>query len=85
MSAWIEKDAITGLANLCDGDARCALNSLQMAIQSQRSEEDSMAVVTADDIRDILQRTHVLYDRAGGCESERKSVANRNFLVYTGM
>lgn len=65
VSAWIEKDAITGLANLCDGDARCALNSLQMAIQSQRSEEDSMAVVTADDIRDILQRTHVLYDRAG--------------------
>lgn len=53
-----------------------------MAIQSQRSEEDSMAVVTADDIREILQRTHVLYDRAGGCESERKSVANRNFLVY---
>lgn len=56
-----------------------------MAIQSQRSEEDSMAVVTADDIREILQRTHVLYDRAGGCESERKSVANGNFLVYTSM
>nr|XP_022338350.1 ATPase WRNIP1-like [Crassostrea virginica] len=63
--AWIEKDAIKSLANLCDGDARCALNSLQMAIQSQRAEQDGMVVVTADDIREVLQRNHVLYDRAG--------------------
>ncbi|XP_048765905.2 ATPase WRNIP1-like [Ostrea edulis] len=65
VDAWIEKDAIKSLANLCDGDARCALNSLQMAIQSQRAEQDGMVVVTADDIRDVLQRAHVLYDRAG--------------------
>ena len=68
--AWIEKDAIKSLANLCDGDARCALNSLQMAIQSQRAEQDGMVVVTADDIREVLQRNHVLYDRAGATFSQ---------------
>lgn len=31
----IEEEAITTLANLCDGDARIALNGLQLAIQSQ--------------------------------------------------
>lgn len=31
----IEEKAITTLANLCDGDARIALNGLQLAIQSQ--------------------------------------------------
>ncbi|XP_015769910.1 PREDICTED: ATPase WRNIP1-like isoform X2 [Acropora digitifera] len=31
----IEDDAIKALANLCDGDARIALNGLQVAIQSQ--------------------------------------------------
>ncbi|XP_061179713.1 ATPase WRNIP1-like [Saccostrea echinata] len=65
VAAWIEKDAIKSLANLCDGDARCALNSLQMAIQSQQTEQGGMVVVTVDDIREVLQRAHVLYDRAG--------------------
>ena len=31
----IEEKAVTTLANLCDGDARIALNGLQLAIQSQ--------------------------------------------------
>lgn len=31
----IEENAIKTLANLCDGDARIALNGLQLAIQSQ--------------------------------------------------
>lgn len=31
----VEDDAIKALANLCDGDARIALNGLQLAIQSQ--------------------------------------------------
>ncbi|XP_031555770.1 ATPase WRNIP1-like [Actinia tenebrosa] len=31
----IEKDAIIALVNFCDGDARAALNGLQLAVQSQ--------------------------------------------------
>lgn len=31
----VEEEAIATLANLCDGDARIALNGLQLAIQSQ--------------------------------------------------
>lgn len=31
----VQKDAIIALANFCDGDARAALNGLQLAVQSQ--------------------------------------------------
>lgn len=31
----VERDAITTLSNLCDGDARVALNGLQLAVQSR--------------------------------------------------
>ena len=33
----VEEEAIKALANLCDGDARIALNGLQLAVQSQVS------------------------------------------------
>ncbi|XP_070575321.1 ATPase WRNIP1-like [Ptychodera flava] len=91
---YIEKYALTTLAHLCDGDARAALNSLQIAVQSQKAshqishgsshatlnscpdlgdgERDStdggggeVVVIGLDHIKDGLQRSHILYDRAG--------------------
>lgn len=34
---WVEPEAITTLSQFCDGDARSALNSLQLAVQAKRS------------------------------------------------
>ena len=117
----IEAAALTTLAELCDGDARSALNGFQLAVQaklahssiarerpslkqSQTSSEEeqrnsdsnqpstmeqssdikqnlpsstnekgssvsplsaSITMVTVDDVKESLQRTHLLYDRAG--------------------
>ena len=120
----VEPDAITTLANFCDGDARSALNGLQLAVQAKRarflqegnstagvcnqtkmettnsssmlrhagSEKDTSSpremprqtsldeaqpsdptlvderlfpIVTVEDAKESLQRTHLLYDRAG--------------------
>ncbi|XP_077982463.1 ATPase WRNIP1-like [Glandiceps talaboti] len=90
---YIEKYAVTTLAHLCDGDARSALNSLQIAIQSQQAshrrskEKDeqcknnsdlaensdstdetdggSQVIIEVDHIKEGLQRSYILYDRAG--------------------
>lgn len=78
---WVEKDAITTLANLCDGDARASLNGLQMAVQSRvisakfaaatQSDGDmnqnNIVIINTDHVKEGLQRSHVLYDRTGLC------------------
>ena len=88
---FIERYAVTTLANLCDGDARAALNALQMTVQSQsttqtgsdivacnkdsdRSSRDANSddepirrqhVIKVCNIKEGLQRSHILYDRVG--------------------
>ncbi len=112
----IEEAALTTLAELCDGDARIALNGLQLAVQAKQalltrnqspstkySEEHTSSVnsnptssaestpsnelnsnenssknkgtvsdsntppsiVTVQDVKESLQRSHLIYDRAG--------------------
>ncbi len=108
----VEEEALTTLAEMCDGDARCALNGLQLAIQTKQallskpkpSAENTLkkfptpkpqlsnstdnpnsctsssklsesgdtessitkkATITVQDVKESLQRSHLLYDRAG--------------------
>ena len=91
----IERDVIPLLAQFCDGDARNALNALQVAVQAAQSRhhqgrpqgdghstegtggeetsgdgstpssEQCGPRVTVADAKESLQRTHLLYDRAG--------------------
>ena len=35
---WVEPEAISTLSQFCDGDARSALNSLQLAVQAKRMQ-----------------------------------------------
>ncbi|XP_065206156.1 ATPase WRNIP1-like [Planococcus citri] len=58
----IDEDTIKWLAEISDGDARIALNSLQMAIQSKN---ETNAVITLSDIKESIKRSHLLYDRNG--------------------
>ena len=58
------KEALEALANLCDGDARSALNGLEMALNLQRNSP-TKTCIDAKDIASVYQRSHVLYDRNG--------------------
>ncbi|XP_028988748.1 ATPase WRNIP1 [Betta splendens] len=72
---YIEKKALETIAYLCDGDARTGLNSLQLAVQAQVSSNQSKlflqegsshdVLVTEEHIKEGLQRSHILYDKAG--------------------
>lgn len=72
---YIEQKALETIAYLCDGDARTGLNSLQLAVQAQLSSIQSKllaqegssqdVLVTEEHIKEGLQRSHILYDKAG--------------------
>lgn len=75
---FIEQKALDTIAHLCDGDARIGLNSLQLAVQAQvtsarcnSSEQDGSQeiLIKEEHIKEGLQRSHILYDKAGksGC------------------
>uniref|UniRef100_A0A8C4RUZ7 ATPase WRNIP1 n=2 Tax=Erpetoichthys calabaricus TaxID=27687 RepID=A0A8C4RUZ7_ERPCA len=68
-SIYIEQKALSTIAHLCDGDARAGLNGLQLAVQSRLSAarlgQLKQVIVQEDHIKEGLQRSHILYDKAG--------------------
>lgn len=62
-------DSVTRwLAEACDGDARAALNALELATIARRADElkapgDNDVTVTLNDVREGLIKTHALSDR----------------------
>ncbi|XP_074729399.1 ATPase WRNIP1 [Strix uralensis] len=74
---YIEEKALSTLAYLCDGDARTGLNGLQLAVQARvatgkttplnitRGGSVDGILITEEHVKEGLQRSHILYDRAG--------------------
>ncbi|XP_006085773.1 ATPase WRNIP1 [Myotis lucifugus] len=76
-SVFIEDKAVDTLAYLSDGDARIGLNGLQLAVlarlssrkmfckKSGQAYSPSRVLITENDVKEGLQKSHILYDRAG--------------------
>jgi putative ATPase len=54
----IDSPTIKLLANLSNGDARMALNTLEACLDQERP-------ITPELIREVLQKSHLLYDKSG--------------------
>jgi len=61
----IDPDAIDRLIALCGGDARIALNSLELAVQAAAKDASGGVQVTVADIEGALQSPALLYDKGG--------------------
>lgn len=61
----IEPETIKLLAELAGGDARVALNALELGVKSKVSSLKSKVRLTTDDIKEALQRTHLVFDKKG--------------------
>jgi putative ATPase len=61
----VDDGAIDRLIALCGGDARIALNSLELAVQAASQDASGTVRVTVTDIEGALQSPALLYDRAG--------------------
>lgn len=55
-------DALTYLAGMANGDARGALNALEIAVRSAKGD---MLHLEVSAVQKALQKTHLLYDRNG--------------------
>lgn len=59
----IDEETKKYLASMANGDARTVLSALEMAVDAFSDEDD--VAIGKKEIEDALQRTHLLYDRAG--------------------
>ncbi len=61
----IDEDAFTHLVQIADGDARNALNALELAVESTDPSAAGVIHITLDVAQESIQRRAVLYDKDG--------------------
>lgn len=62
----IDKAELELLAHLASGDARAALNSLELAVNAKIGKGKNTEIkITAADIKEALQKTHLVFDKKG--------------------
>ena len=83
------------LASLVDGDARAALNGLQMAVESRLaaagiqsgcppgSDGGIPVMISTEDVKEGLQQSHVLYDRKGESQGFHYYMCSRETSGFT--
>jgi len=64
-SALIEPEVIKGISQLANGDARAALNTLEMLVLTTSPDEEGIRQIKKEDLREVLQRKAYLYDKSG--------------------
>ena len=63
-SPEVEHDALEALVRLSNGDARTALNALELAA-SAAPKRDGQSVIDVATVEDAMQRKSLIYDKAG--------------------
>lgn len=61
----LDEEAMQALVLFSNGDARIALNTLELAVQSTRPDDKGIRKVTAGIVEDASQRRSQVYDKAG--------------------
>jgi len=64
-NAVIEEDALDFLADLSGGDARHALNAVELGIMTTNRSEDGRIHITLDVAQECIQKRAVRYDKTG--------------------
>ena len=61
----IESETVELLAELAGGDARVALNALELAVKAKVFKPNADCRLLKADIKEALQRTHLVFDKRG--------------------
>ena len=65
MSPHLDNDAMAALVTLSNGDARTALNALELAVSAAEPDASGVRRIAREQVEDAMQRQWVLYDRDG--------------------
>ena len=60
-----DDDAIKYLAEVSNGDARIALNAIELAVETSELESDGSIHITVKTIEDCVQRKAITFDKSG--------------------
>ena len=61
----IEPEVIKGICQLANGDARAALNTLEMLVLTTSPDEKGVRQIKKEGLKEVLQRKAYLYDKSG--------------------
>jgi putative ATPase len=61
----IEPEVIKGICQLANGDARAALNTLEMLVLTTSPDQEGIRQIRREDLKEVLQRKAYLYDKSG--------------------
>jgi putative ATPase len=62
-----DDDALDHLADVANGDARAALNALELAVETTPEDDEKIIHITMAVAEESIQKRAVLYDREGDC------------------
>ena len=65
LNVKIDDDALEHLANIANGDARAALNAIELAVETTPPDDEGVIHITMSVAEESIQRRAVLYDREG--------------------
>src|SRR6266516_4249810 len=65
LNITLDEDALQQIAIFANGDARIALNVLELAVQGSRGTPKENAPITLTMIEDVMQHRALLYDKSG--------------------
>lgn len=67
LKVQIDEEALDHLANVANGDARAALNAIELAVETTPPDAEGLIHITMDVAEESIQHRAVLYDKEGDC------------------
>jgi putative ATPase len=64
-NAVIEPEVFEGICRIANGDARIALNTLEMIVLTTHPDQKGIRHIAKKDLEEVLQRKAFLYDKSG--------------------
>jgi putative ATPase len=65
MAVQVDDDALQTIARYASGDARVAINTLELTVTCGRKQPDGVVVIDDAALKEALQRSVLLYDKSG--------------------
>jgi len=73
LNIHVAPKAIAFIAEICDGDARKALNALEVGCLTTLPDEKGMSTISLEVAQESIQKKHVVYDREGDAHFDTAS------------